>query len=81
MIPKRQTAYTAHISEAAKYIVCVGGANGHAYFGRLCLHSIVLLFGADEESVDVVFAQKLITFITVAIFCFVAPLQAIQCGS
>lgn len=40
-----------------------------------------LLLGADEKSVDVVLAQKLVAFVTMAILGFVASLQAVQRGA
>lgn len=67
--------YTVHVNDVPKRNLWVPGSICFLDFGRLLeVNFVSFLFRADEERVNVVFEQELVTVTAVAIFCLVDAL-------
>lgn len=64
--------YTVHVSDISKGNLRVPGSISFLDFGGVSVVSFALFFlRANEESVDIVFTQKLISVTAVSVLCLV----------
>lgn len=71
--------YAIHVNDAPKGHLWVPASIRFQDFGGLSVVSFVpFLLRADEESVDVVFEQKLAPVTAMAIFCLVGAFKTVQ---
>lgn len=74
--------YTVHVNDVPKGCLWSPCSVRFLDFGQLLMVSFVpVLLRADEESVDVVFVQKLVPVSAVTILCLVGALQTVQSRS